>query len=63
MRKALKRIGPRAAPFTDQAHKVLTLAQAEAQRFNHDYIGTEHLLLAMMSEGQGATARARQSRH
>ena len=37
---------------------MLTLAQAEAQRFNHDYIGTEHLLLAMMSEGQGIAARA-----
>ena len=31
--------------FTDRARKVLTLAQEEAQRFNHNYIGTEHLLL------------------
>ena len=33
--------------FTDRARKVLTLAQDEAQRFNHNYIGTEHLLLGL----------------
>ena len=33
--------------FTDRARKVLTLAQAEAARFNHSYIGTEHLLLGL----------------
>ena len=39
--------------FTDRARKVLQLAQEEAQRFNHDYIGTEHLLLALVGEGEG----------
>ena len=34
--------------FTDRARKVLTLAQDEAQRFNHNYIGTEHLLLGLV---------------
>jgi len=37
--------------FTDRARKVLTLAQDEAQRFNHNYIGTEHLLLGLVREG------------
>ena len=35
--------------FTERARKVLTLAQEEAQRFNHNYIGTEHLLLGMLA--------------
>ena len=40
--------------FTDRARKVLTLAQDEAQRFNHNYIGTEHLLLGLVREGRVA---------
>ena len=43
--------------FTDRARKVLVLAQEEAQRFNHNYIGTEHLLLGLVREGEGIGAR------
>ena len=43
--------------FTERARKVLTLAQDEAQRFNHNYIGTEHLLLGLVREGEGVAAR------
>ncbi len=43
--------------FTDRARKVLALAQDEAQRFNHNYIGTEHLLLGLVREGEGVAAR------
>ena len=43
--------------FTDRARKVLTLAQDEAQRFNHNYIGTEHLLLGLVREGEGVAAK------
>ena len=42
--------------FTERARKVLTLAQEEAQRFNHNYIGTEHLLLGLVREGEGVAA-------
>src|ERR671939_732512 len=42
--------------FTDRARKVLTLAQDEAQRFDHNYIGTEHLLLGLVREGEGIAA-------
>jgi hypothetical protein len=47
--------------FTNQARKVLTLAQDEAQRFNHNYIGTEHLLLGLVREGDGTAARVLQN--
>jgi hypothetical protein len=43
--------------FSDRARKVLTLAQDEAQRFNHNYIATEHLLLGLIREGDGTAAR------
>src|SRR3954464_13829713 len=43
--------------FTERARKVLTLAQEEAQRFNHNYIGTEHLLLGVGGEGAGGAPR------
>jgi hypothetical protein len=43
--------------FTERARRVLTLAQEEAQRFNHNYIGTEHLLLGLVREGDGVAAR------
>ena len=43
--------------FTEGARKVLQLAQEEAQRFNHNYIGTEHLLLGLVREGDGVAAR------
>ncbi|GHT35831.1 ATP-dependent Clp protease ATP-binding protein [Planctomycetales bacterium] len=42
--------------FTDRARKVLQLANQEAQRFNHEYIGTEHLLLGLIKEGNGVAA-------
>ncbi len=43
--------------FTERARKVLTLAQEEAQRFNHNYIGTEHILLGLVREGEGVASR------
>src|ERR1700721_2419039 len=39
--------------FTDRARKVMALANQEAQRFNHEYIGTEHILLGRVKEGRG----------
>ncbi len=42
--------------FTDRARKVMALANQEAQRFNHDYIGTEHILLGLVKEGSGVGA-------
>jgi ATP-dependent Clp protease ATP-binding subunit ClpC len=42
--------------FTDRARKVMRLAQLEAQRFNHEYIGTEHILLGLVKEGSGVAA-------
>src|SRR5262249_37233541 len=44
--------------FTDRARKVMQLANQEAQRFNHEYIGTEHILLALVEEGSGTAATA-----
>ncbi len=43
--------------FSERARKVLTQAQEEAQRFNHNYIGTEHLLLGLVREGDGVAAK------
>ena len=43
--------------FTERGRRVLTLAQEEAQRFGHNYIGTEHLLLGLVREGDGIAAR------
>ena len=43
--------------FTQRARKVLTLAQEEAERMNHNYIGTEHLLLGLMKEEGGVAAQ------
>jgi ATP-dependent Clp protease ATP-binding subunit ClpA len=43
--------------FNDRAKRVLALAQDEAVRFNHNYIGTEHLLLGLIREGEGVAAR------
>ncbi len=44
--------------FTDRARRVVVLAQDEARALNHNYIGTEHILLGMLSEGEGVAARA-----
>ncbi len=43
--------------FTERARRVLTLAQEEALRFNHNYIGTEHILLGLVREGEGVAAK------
>ena len=42
--------------FTDRARKVMQLANQEAQRFNHEYVGTEHQLLGLIKEGSGVAA-------
>jgi ATP-dependent Clp protease ATP-binding subunit ClpC len=47
--------------FTDRARRVVVLAQEEARMLEHDYIGTEHLLLALVHEGGGVAARALES--
>src|SRR5260370_35655115 len=43
--------------FTERARRVLNLAQEEAQRFQHDYIGTEHLLLGLVREREGVAVK------
>ena len=47
--------------FTDRARSVVVLAQEEARLLNHDYIGTEHILLGLIHEGEGVAARALES--
>ena len=47
--------------FTDRARRVVVLAQEEARMLNHNYIGTEHLLLGLVHEGEGIAARALES--
>ena len=47
--------------FTDQSRRTVVLAQEEATRFNHNYIGTEHLLAGLRREKRGAAARALES--
>src|SRR5688572_32067015 len=47
--------------FTDRARKVMGLARQEAQRFNHEYIGTEHILLGLIQEGSGVAANVLRS--
>jgi ATP-dependent Clp protease ATP-binding subunit ClpA len=48
--------------FTDRACKVMQLANQEAQRFNHEYIGTEHILLGLVKEGTGVAANVIKNR-
>ena len=43
--------------FTDRARRVVVLAQEEARLLNHNYIGTEHILLGLLREGEGVAAR------
>ena len=50
-------MGSRFEKFSERARKVLSLAQEEAQRFNHNYIGTEHILLGLVRETEGVAAR------
>jgi ATP-dependent Clp protease ATP-binding subunit ClpA len=47
--------------FTGRARRVVVLAQEEARMLNHNYIGTEHILLGLIGEGEGLAARALQS--
>ena len=47
--------------FTDRARRVIVLAQDEAKLLNHNYIGTEHLLLGLIHEGEGVAAKALES--
>jgi ATP-dependent Clp protease ATP-binding subunit ClpA len=47
--------------FTNQARRVVVLAQEESRNLNHNYIGTEHLVLGLLHEGQGTGARALES--
>ena len=47
--------------FTDRARKVMALAREEARRYNHEYIGTEHILLGLVKEGSGVAANVLQN--
>jgi ATP-dependent Clp protease ATP-binding subunit ClpC len=47
--------------FTDRARRVVVLAQEEARMLNHNYIGTEHILLGLIHEGEGVAAKALES--
>src|SRR6478752_4176136 len=47
--------------FTDRARRVVVLAQEEARLLNHNYIGTEHILLGLIHEGEGVAAKALES--
>ena len=47
--------------FTDRARRVVVLAQEEARLLNHNYIGTEHILLGLIHEGEGVAAQALES--
>ena len=47
--------------FTDRARRVVVLAQDEARMLNHNYIGTEHILLGLLHEGEGVAAKALES--
>ena len=43
--------------FTERAQRVILIAQEEAKRLNHDYVGTEHILLGLLREGDGIATR------
>ena len=47
--------------FTDRARRVVVLAQEEARMLNHNYIGTEHILLGLIHEGEGVAAKGLES--
>ena len=47
--------------FTERAQKVVVLSQEEARRLGHNVVGTEHILLGLVAEGEGVAARALQS--
>ena len=48
---------PGQIPYTPRVKKVLSLADKEAKQLNHSYVGTEHLLLGLLHEGEGVAAR------
>ena len=50
-------------PFTDCARKIMQLANKQAQRFGHEYIGTEHILLGLAQEGNGVAANVLKNLH
>ncbi len=56
-----KRVVPLFERFTDRARRVVVLAQEEARLLNHSYIGTEHILLGLIHEGEGVAAKALES--
>src|SRR6202012_4718131 len=56
-----RRGGPVFERFTDRARRVLVLAQEEARLLNHSFIGTEHILLGLIHEGEGLAAKALES--
>ena len=58
VRKAVRSVFER---FTERARRVVVLAQEEARMLNHDYIGTEHILLGLIREGEGVAAKALES--
>src|SRR5579875_2791799 len=65
-RRAARRAPPRGAwamfeRFTDRARRVVVLAQEEARMLSHNYIGTEHILLGLILEGEGVAAKALES--
>lgn len=47
--------------FTDRARRVIVLAQEEARELNHNFMGTEHILLGLIKEGEGVAAKALES--
>ena len=49
--------------FTDRTRKIMLLANTEAIRLNHEYVGTEHILLGLVKEGSGVAARVLQNLH
>ena len=49
--------------FTDRARKIVQLANQEAQRLNHEWIGTEHILLGLIKEGSGVAASVLKNLH
>jgi hypothetical protein len=58
---AIAGVGPVSRPFTDGARRVVVLAQDEARLLNHNYLGTEHLLLGLIREGEGVAVKALES--
>ncbi|MEO7300798.1 MAG: Clp protease N-terminal domain-containing protein [Verrucomicrobiota bacterium] len=55
--KGLEGIIPRSIPYTPRTKRVMAQAENEAKRFQHTYVGTEHLLLALLAESEGLAAK------